>query len=522
MLDSRAKIDRYVVMETLGQGAMGTVYKAVDPLIERTVAIKTINLNLSNAERTEFETRFFREAKSAGRLSHANIVTIYDVGETDDIAYIAMEYLKGESLREMLDSGVVLPVALICKIAACVANALDYAHENDVVHRDIKPANIMISPDHAVKIMDFGIAQLPTGSQTQLGTLLGSPKYMAPEQVAGRTADGRTDIFALGVVLYEMLTGTVPFDGDNLIAIMNKIANEAAVPPSSVSARVPKAFDNIVARALAKRPEDRYQRASEFAQALAHLEASSVTPAVASRSLKTSAATVDALATTMRLTNATQLRPVASETSAVATLRRSRPSAAQSIFTKLRHVTLRRVTLVGVPLLVLVSVAVVLQGNPKSKGMVAANPAPSSTIKGATATLSVAQSAGKPNSEATSVKPASASVIPLPADGDAARTNTNTSAAPAVVPATARVASQKSASDAVQAESAKSTISLAVYPWGEVWVDGKNVGVSPPLTELKLAPGRHTIEIRNQTFTPYRETVTLTLDQSKKIRYKFQ
>jgi len=197
---------------------MGTVYKAVDPLIERTVAIKTISLNLSNEERAEFEERFYREAKSAGRLNHPNIVTIYDVGETGDIAYIAMEYLEGESLREMLDSGVVLPVEMIGKIAARIASALNYAHENFVVHRDIKPANIMITPNRNVKIMDFGIAQIPTGSRTQLGTVLGSPKYMAPEQVAGQATDGKTDIFALGVVLYEMLTGTTPFNGDNLSA----------------------------------------------------------------------------------------------------------------------------------------------------------------------------------------------------------------------------------------------------------------------------------------------------------------
>ncbi|MDP3123503.1 MAG: serine/threonine-protein kinase, partial [Thiobacillus sp.] len=198
------------MVSALGQGAMGAVYKAVDPLIERTVAIKTINLDLSKDERAEFETRFYREAKSAGRLNHSNIVTIYDVGESGDVAYIAMEYVEGESLREMLDSGVVFPPALIGRIAAQIAGALNYAHENQVVHRDIKPANIMITPNRDVKIMDFGIAQIPTGSRTQLGTVLGSPKYMAPEQVAGEATDGRTDIFALGVVLYEMLTGVTP------------------------------------------------------------------------------------------------------------------------------------------------------------------------------------------------------------------------------------------------------------------------------------------------------------------------
>src|SRR5512143_1173216 len=268
MLSQTSKIGRYEVVSALGQGAMGTVYRAVDPLIERTVAIKTINLNLSKAERAEFEERFYREAKSAGRLNHAHIVTIYDVGETGDSAYIAMEYVEGKSLREMLDSGVVLPVELITRIAARVASALNYAHENHVVHRDIKPANIMITSNRDVKIMDFGIAQIPTGSRTQLGTVLGSPKYMAPEQVAGKPADGRADIFALGVVLYEMLTGTTPFNGDNLSAIMYKILNEEPAPPSTANPRVPPAFDRIISRALAKRPEDRYQTAREFARNL--------------------------------------------------------------------------------------------------------------------------------------------------------------------------------------------------------------------------------------------------------------
>src|SRR5512143_2977432 len=272
-MPSQTKIGRYEVVSALGQGAMGTVYKAVDPLIERAVAIKTINLNLSKEERAEFEERFYREAKSAGRLSHANIVTIYDVGETDDIAYIAMEYLQGESLREMLDSGVVLPIEMIGRIAARIASALNYAHENHVVHRDIKPANIMITTSRDVKIMDFGIAQIPMGSRTQLGTVLGSPKYMAPEQVAGQSTDGRTDIFALGVVLYEMLAGTTPFNGDNLSAIMYQVLNAEPAPPSTLNPRVPPAFDRIVGRALAKRPEDRYPTARAFAQDLGEHDA---------------------------------------------------------------------------------------------------------------------------------------------------------------------------------------------------------------------------------------------------------
>jgi serine/threonine protein kinase len=262
---SQTRIGRYEVVSVLGAG--GTVYKAVDPLTRRTVAIRTITLDRSKPECAEFEARFHHET-SAGRLRHANIVAIHDVGVTDDFAYVAMEYVEGETLREMLDSGVVLPVETISSIVERVANALNYAHENHMVHRDIKPANILITPGRDVKIKDFGIAQIPTGLHPLHGPMLeimGTPQYMAPEQLAGGNTDGRTDIFALGVVLYEMLTGVMPFDGDELGAIIDQVLKAEPAPPSMLNRRVPPAFDRIISRALAKRPRDRYQTASAFA-----------------------------------------------------------------------------------------------------------------------------------------------------------------------------------------------------------------------------------------------------------------
>ena len=259
-------LGRYRITATLGRGAMGIVYQAHDPLIERTVAIKTISFaGLTPEESGEFELRFFREAKSAGRLNHPNIVTIHDIGRSDDLAFIAMEFLSGRSLREMLDSGVVLAPERIAEIAAEIADGLAFAHANDVVHRDIKPANIMVLDNAAVKIADFGVALLPSASQTVAGTAFGSPKYMSPEQIAGQKADGRSDIFSLGALLYEMLTGHPPFSGDNLNAVLYQVLNSVPPLPSSCNPRLPASFDRIVARALAKDPDKRYQTAAEMA-----------------------------------------------------------------------------------------------------------------------------------------------------------------------------------------------------------------------------------------------------------------
>ena len=227
------QLGRYEIIRELGHGAMGVVYKARDPLIDRIVAIKTIFLDLSTTESAAFEQRFYREAKSAGRLNHSNIVTIHDVGKSNAIAYIAMEFLDGQSLREILDSGVVLPPEKIVDIAAQVADGLTFAHEKGIVHRDIKPSNIMVSDSGLVKITDFGIALLPTGSRTMAGNVFGSPKYMSPEQVMGHIVDGRADIFSLGTVLYEMLTGFPPFFGGDLNAVIDQVVNQTPAAPSS-------------------------------------------------------------------------------------------------------------------------------------------------------------------------------------------------------------------------------------------------------------------------------------------------
>src|SRR5688500_2252129 len=260
-------LGRYKIVAEIGQGAMGTVYKAVDPIIDRTVAIKTINLNLSRQELEEYEQRFQQEIKAAGRLNHPNIVTIYDVGKTDAVAYMAMEFLEGLELKDMIATGQIPPADQIVDIISQVADGLSFAHQQDIVHRDVKPSNIMVMKGGIAKITDFGIARLPNSAvKTMTGLILGSPRYMSPEQVIGKAIDARSDIFSLGVVLYEALTGVAPFDGDNVNAIMYATVNTTPPPPSAHNRAVPAMLNLIVAKAMAKLLEDRYQTVKEFAE----------------------------------------------------------------------------------------------------------------------------------------------------------------------------------------------------------------------------------------------------------------
>ena len=263
-------LGRYQIVAQLGRGAMGTVYRALDPAIERTVAIKTLNPDLPDENMAEVRERFLREAKSAGRLNHPNVVTVYDVGEAEGVAYIAMEYLEGQSLRQVLDAGPPLSVHTVTDIVSQIADALDYAQRYGIVHRDIKPANIMLSPAGLAKLTDFGVAYMPSSSMTQTGTVLGSPKYLSPEQVLGLPVDGRADIFALGVVLFEMLAGRTPFERPDITVygLMQSICTDPAPRVTELKRDIPAAFDAILARALGKRPDDRYQRAAEFANDL--------------------------------------------------------------------------------------------------------------------------------------------------------------------------------------------------------------------------------------------------------------
>jgi serine/threonine-protein kinase len=514
---NQKKIGRYEVVSVLGRGAMGTVYKAIDPVIERTVAIKTISLDQTKDERVEFEERFYREAKSAGRLNHPNIVTIYDVGETDEAAYIAMEFLEGESLRELLDSGVVLPVDQIVRIAVRIAGALNYAHENHVVHRDIKPANIMIARNRDVKIMDFGIAKISTGSRTLAGTVLGSPKYMAPEQVVGKDTDGRADIFALGAMLYEMLTGSAPFSGDNLNSIMYKILNEEPAPPSTITARVPPVFDRIVAKALAKRPEDRYQTAKEFARDLRNSEAS-ISREARPREVKAAKPPPKVPAPVLAQDATVVLSP---RNAAIAVGNGGHSGEVDPPLLE-KLASRKKLLLIAIPAAGAVAFALFFlrlpgpheTGTPapaaQSNGQTSADPP-----QPATPTAATAPPAGTPPE-------ASAPNAAKPADAIAAGETALATPTPRVAAIPATTATPTAPPTPAIAAPLKATVFFAVAPWGNIIVDGKNVGVSPPLTSLKVTPGSHTVEIRNQAFAPYRDTVNLGSGESLKIKHKFR
>ena len=260
-------LGRYKVLKELGRGAMGLVYLGKDPTIQRFVAIKTMRLDqIDNDDKLQdFKARFFREAESTGRLSHPNIVTIYDAGEEADLGYIAMEFIEGTPLNQWARKPNLMPVNEVLLTVATVADALDYAHQQGVVHRDIKPANIMLTKDRIVKVMDFGIAKLASSSKTQTNIVLGTPTYMSPEQIAGKKVDGRSDIFSLGVVLFELLTGQLPFTADNLSAVLFSIAHHPHPAIQTLRPDLPLMVPEIVDRALQKELLHRYRRADEFA-----------------------------------------------------------------------------------------------------------------------------------------------------------------------------------------------------------------------------------------------------------------
>ena len=280
------KLGKYEIRRELGQGAMGVVYEGFDPMIARRVALKTVRRDqLDRVEVEEILARFKREAQAAGRLTHPNIVGIYEYGEepgpngeaTGGTAFIAMEFVEGRELRDFFDADERFPMAEIVRIMSQLLEALDYSHKNGVVHRDIKPANIILLKDGTVKVADFGIARLESSNLTQAGSVLGTPSYMSPEQFMGQTVDGRSDLFSAGVILYQFLTGEKPFTGA-LTTIMHKVLKEEPAAPSELNVQVPRPLDALMRKALAKRPDERFQNGREFATALKMAAAGQAVP----------------------------------------------------------------------------------------------------------------------------------------------------------------------------------------------------------------------------------------------------
>lgn len=262
------RIGRYKILSELGRGAMGIVYRAEDPKIGRQVAIKTLRLadKADDSEIAGLRERLMREAQSAGRLSHPGIVTVYDVGEDNGVAYIAMEFVEGRTFESYLREGLMQDLSFGAEVLLQAAAALDYAHSKEIVHRDIKPANLMVTANNVTKIMDFGIARISSSQLTQTGTVMGTPSYMSPEQVRGQGLDGRSDQFSLGVIAYELLTGKKPFAGDNLTAVIFKIVSAEPAKVTDLCPWLVPQVDQVMARALAKKPEDRYANCLALAE----------------------------------------------------------------------------------------------------------------------------------------------------------------------------------------------------------------------------------------------------------------
>ncbi len=480
------ELGRYRVIEEMARGPTGVVYKARDPLIDRLVTIKTLDVGLPRGEYEAFQRRVDRELKSAGRLNHPNIVTIYDVGTSGDIAYTAMEFMDGRSLRDMLDTGVVMLPARVADIAAQVADGLDFVHQRGIVHRDIKPDHVMVLRSGVVKITDFGIARLSRGSHTLIAEVLATPRYTSPEQVIGEKVDERSDIFSLGAVLYEMLTGVPPFASGKLHEIAHQIVNEMPPAPSTRNGSVAPAFDVIVAKALAKRPDDRYRNAREMAADLRR----------AARAPLGNAADVAAA-----LEPVATAQPIADDTSAtvpsaVDPTRIEAPAAPAELPARDRVRQRRPLALYTVPVVLLLATAGWALLSPETP-----TPQPSSELMMATA---VDSTHGAP---ATTERDQGAASVPQLLPEAVSR-------APPAAILTAK-------EQPLIAPKSTARLALAVSPWGEVYVDGQRRGISPPLKELKLAPGKYTVEIRNTNFERYRETVELKADASLKIRHKF-
>lgn len=275
MLVMPEHLGRYEIEGELGRGSMGTVFAAKDPVIGRMVALKTLALSseFEGAALVDARARFFREAESAGRLQHPQIVAIFDAGEEHGLSWIAMERLRGRDLGHATRPGELLAVSVVLSIAARVADALDYAHRHQVVHRDIKPSNILYEPEtDGVKVTDFGIARITDNSKTRTGLVLGTPSFMAPEQIMGTRVDGRCDIYALGVTLYQLLTGSLPLRGESMSALMQAIAHQVPSDMRTLRPELPDSLAILVARALEKDPQARFQTGAQMARALREVD----------------------------------------------------------------------------------------------------------------------------------------------------------------------------------------------------------------------------------------------------------
>ena len=495
-------IGRYALKYRLGEGGLGTVFAAHDPLLSRLIAVKTLNLELDRSERDSFNAMFLNEARAAAGLSHPHIVTVFDAGISDNRVYIAMELLKGRDLRQLRQEGWRATPAQAALIVRRVADALAYAHSKGVVHRDVKPANIFMVGRTQPRVLDFGIARIAHQHENAVGgdIAAGSPYYMAPEQSRHETVDRRADVFSLGVVLYELLTDQKPFRGNTLEEITEAVRKHEPPHANKIDPNIPEALAVITARAMEKNPEHRYRSARAFSRELRHwLDENTVSSdgdAEPSASSKKRWVWGAVAAAGLMLIGAALL----------------------SFETSHRHGSQPALEAAAAPLTRPPSPAVTVAPAQISAPLVAAATATSVAVAAPEALA--APAAGVPAAPpviALAAAPASASMS----------TGTNKAAEPKAAKPPKETAKERRAREAREREAKAAAppptgmLRIAVSPWGQVEVDGKPAGTSPPLTELSLAEGSHQIVIRNSDLPPYSTSVSVTAGQTATLKYKF-
>lgn len=501
-------IGRYALKYRIGEGGLGVVYAAHDPLLSRLIAIKTLNLEISAEQRDSFNALFLNEARAAGGLSHPHIVTVFDAGASEQGAYIAMELLKGRDLRQLRQEGWRPSPHQAALIVRRVADALAYAHSKGVVHRDIKPANIFMVGRTQPRVLDFGIARIAHQHDANGEDIVGgSPYYMSPEQVRQQPVDRRCDVFSLGVVLYELLADVRPFRGGSLAEITRAVAEYNPPTAHQVNSSVPKALSEIAARAMEKNPDDRYRSARALSRELRHwleehpqdgdgADESAEQPAGRHRlawGLVVAAGIGIAAAAWWTL-----MSPHSSDLTAAA------PPAASAV----------------------VVAAAPPVPAPAPEPVAASQPAAgaASAVEPAGSAPAAAAGASAPINIAAAILPAAVAAAPEPvlaaASGNDAPRKAPVPPKETLKERRAREARERAAA-AAQPVVTNGVVRLAISPWGQVEVDGKPIGTAPPLNELTLPEGRHVVTIRNDDFPPYISTVNVVPGQPVNLKYRF-
>ena len=484
-------IGRYALKGPLGQGGLGQVHEAWDPLLSRTVAVKTLQFDLDMPSRVSLDGLFLNEARAAAGLSHPHIVTVHDAGLSAHGVYIAMERLHGRDLRQALAEGWRPTPGQATQLVRRVADALAYAHARGVVHCDIKPANIFLTKRDKPKVLDFGIARVAHRATLPEmdGLIVGSPHYLAPEQLQGGTVDGRTDIHALGVVFYELLTGRKAFMGDTLEQITNAVLTNHPAPAHELRPGVSRTLSDIASKAMARDPDGRYTTAAEMSQELRrwverHTENESVNPA----------------------TLAAPMTPV------------STPAQAGQRSSKAR--TPGR--LVAFVVLAAAALALTLWlRQPADREATAAPPTVASLPAPVSLQPSPAPAPSDPSPAAPPPIAEPAALAPPGPDPAPARAAAPPAARPRPAAASPGNREVRAAAAAPVSAPVQGTLQLAISPWGQVEVDGQAAGTTPPLTRLNLPEGAHTITVRNEDFPPHTVTVQVSADRPVTVRHRF-